>query len=90
LGKRISTSRAAELLLDLEQPPDVEPVRYHDRLAEAQGVLEVLAPGRWRFRGVTAQHWPHVGGRRLMECVVLPALGTAWLDPQRGEWWWEP
>ncbi|RIH85387.1 hypothetical protein Mterra_01713 [Calidithermus terrae] len=87
---RLTTTRAAELLHQIEQPGEEPMPRYFDRLSEAQGLLEVLAPGRWRFRGVVAQHWPHVAGHRLVECVVLPALGIAWVDPERCEWWWEP
>ncbi|MDI5991719.1 hypothetical protein FCL43_022615 [Enterobacter hormaechei] len=88
--RRIAVSVAAELLHQIEQPGEEPIQRYHDRLAEAQGVLEVLAPGRWRFRGLTSQHWPHVAGHRLVEHLVLPALGIAWLDLERREWWWMP
>ncbi len=87
---RLTTTRAAVLLHNLEQPGDEPPQRYHDRLAEAQGLLEVLTGCRWNFRGLTSQHWPHIGGRRLVEHVVLPALGTAWVDPLKNEWWWMP
>lgn len=85
--KRLSTTEAAELLLELEQPAEEPPERPWCRLSEAEALVRLLHPGL-TFRGVTSRMWPLLDGRVLTEALELPGLGRVWVG---GRWWlWEP
>ncbi len=84
MNRLTTTTRAARLLLELEQPGEEPTPRYQDRLAEVEALVRLLSPGL-RFRGLTSQIRP-LGLHRYLD---LPTLGRAWLD-ERGGWWWEP
>jgi hypothetical protein len=87
--RRLATSTAAELLLDLEQPQETAPERPWCRLSEAEALVRLLYPGL-RFRGITSRMWPLLEGRVLTQALPLPGLGVAWLDLEGGWWVWQP
>lgn len=87
-SRRISTTHAAELLHQIEQPGEEPMPRYFDRLSEAAALVRLLYPGL-TFRGVTSRMRPFAKGVGVLtEALELPGLGRAWVGA--GSWVWEP